>query len=262
MTSGLDDYLSVLDRRADLLDALVDGPTEKRELVEVLGVSRSTIDRAVRELEGGDLVERRNGAVALTFLGRLSYASYVRYRREVVTVERFADVLRHLDASAPLPPMVLDGAEIYRPDPPATHRPYTIGWEALENATEVKGLARAVTNRESPDRFHEALFGGGLELELVGTSAMIDHLRETRAAELAQVIQDGALSLYRYDDVPFGLFVFDPGSPDGSVIVLVYDETDQVAGMIRNRRGYVVDWGVAFVRRIRETAEPVGHSLD
>ncbi|MFT4964042.1 MAG: putative transcriptional regulator, partial [Halobacteriales archaeon] len=51
MKSRSGDLLSVLERRADVLDALMDGPEQKRGLVKTLNVSRSTVDRAIRKLE-------------------------------------------------------------------------------------------------------------------------------------------------------------------------------------------------------------------
>ncbi|MFC6724286.1 helix-turn-helix transcriptional regulator [Halobium palmae] len=48
---------TVLDR-FDLVDRLTDGPKEKRELTEELSVSRSTVNRAIRDLESLGLVER------------------------------------------------------------------------------------------------------------------------------------------------------------------------------------------------------------
>ncbi|MFC6724287.1 MarR family transcriptional regulator, partial [Halobium palmae] len=48
--------------RFDLLELLLDEPADKRELTAALPVSRSTVNRALRDLERLDLVERVDGA--------------------------------------------------------------------------------------------------------------------------------------------------------------------------------------------------------
>ncbi|MFC4359790.1 helix-turn-helix transcriptional regulator [Halobium salinum] len=56
--------------RSELIDRLLDGPKEKRELVEELPVSRSTVNRAIRELETLELVERVDEGYRVTDLCR------------------------------------------------------------------------------------------------------------------------------------------------------------------------------------------------
>jgi hypothetical protein len=156
-----------------------------------------------------------------------------------------------------LPPWVLEGAELHRPEPPAGHRPYVTARADVADATEIKAIASTITDPESPDRFGEAVVENGAELELIGTPGVLGYLVETRDEALSRAIREGLVTTYEHDDIPFGLYVFDPDTPDATVVVTVYDEKGQLAGMIRNRRDYVVDWAVSFFRGMREDADPV-----
>ncbi len=52
------DYLSRSPNRVVILDALTEGPSSRRELEEVTGVSRTTLDRIINELESRGWAER------------------------------------------------------------------------------------------------------------------------------------------------------------------------------------------------------------
>jgi predicted transcriptional regulator len=256
MTSGWGDLLSLLERRADVLDELVGGPREKRDLVDALDVSRSTVDRAIRELEADDLIDRTCDGVAITFLGRVALSSHLRHRRGVATLERMRDVLQYLDPSAPLPLWVLEGADVHRPDPPAVHRPYETVRSDLAAAEEIQGLSKAITDPVGIERFREFVLEGGMEIEIVGTPGIVEHLLEHHPEDVARASDEGSLALYEHDDVPFGLFVCDPEAGNGTVLVFVYDD-GQLAGVIRNRRLPVVEWAASLFRGVREAATPV-----
>ena len=254
MESGWGNLVSLLDRRADVLDRLADGPTEKRDLVHDLQVSRSTVDRAVRELEAHSLVERSDGDVRITLLGRLALAAHVRYRREVATLDRYGDVLEHLDSSAPLPPWVLVGADLHRPEPPRVTYPKERSRSELEDVGRIRGLTKAITDPLKLDLLRDRLLNGDVDAQFVVTTDVLEHLREKRGEELVRAIGNGGLTLYERESLPFGLIVTDPETPDATVLISIY-QNGQLAGTLRNRRTAVVDWALALVETIREDAD-------
>jgi len=65
---------AVLADRAGVLRRLAEGPVHKRDLVDELGHSRRTVDRAITELESVDLVERCDEGFSATTAGRLALA--------------------------------------------------------------------------------------------------------------------------------------------------------------------------------------------
>ena len=72
------DTIELLLQRNDVFEQLSTQPTPKRDLAEGLDVSRSTIDRALREIESAGLAERCNDGVTLTLCGRLVVEEFER----------------------------------------------------------------------------------------------------------------------------------------------------------------------------------------
>ena len=65
------EIFDILLSRIDVVEKLLEEPSDKRGLVDELDVSRSTIDRSTRELETAELAQYSNGRFELTSLGRM-----------------------------------------------------------------------------------------------------------------------------------------------------------------------------------------------
>lgn len=70
MTGSPPELSTTLAKRFECLAALVDQPRTKSELDEVLDYSRSTLDRAIRDLRDVNLVAYEDGIWKPTFLGQ------------------------------------------------------------------------------------------------------------------------------------------------------------------------------------------------
>src|SRR6056297_4211338 len=93
------DAIETVGRRADFLERLAEEPLRKRAMVDALGHSRSTVDRAIAALEEAGLVERTDEGYVSTLAGRLAVERY----REYV-----ADSAAVLDAGGVLAPLPTD----------------------------------------------------------------------------------------------------------------------------------------------------------
>ncbi|MFP8954043.1 hypothetical protein ACLI4Z_13910 [Natrialbaceae archaeon A-arb3/5] len=67
--------ITVLDR-GDVLSEIIRGANQKRTIDERLSISRPTIDRAIRELEEQNLVNRTGGKASVTPLGEMAHKVY------------------------------------------------------------------------------------------------------------------------------------------------------------------------------------------
>ena len=92
------ELVDVVERRLDFLERLAAEPLRKHELVDALGHSRSTVNRAIDELEATGLVAGETDGYRTTLSGRLLAEGY----RELLTVAddlaAAGDVLDPLDA--------------------------------------------------------------------------------------------------------------------------------------------------------------------
>jgi predicted transcriptional regulator len=88
--------LDVLEQRIHALEAVRESGKDKRELVESLDCSRSTVDRSIRELESRGLVAYSAGEYHPTTFGRLALGEYRRFEERVETMKRLKPALEWL----------------------------------------------------------------------------------------------------------------------------------------------------------------------
>jgi predicted transcriptional regulator len=95
----IDEFVG-LTRRSPVLGALREGPLDRRDLQERVGVSRPTIHRQIRALESDGLVVKRDGAFVLTPVGELAAAEFARTFEVMGTVSTLSRVVQWLPVSA------------------------------------------------------------------------------------------------------------------------------------------------------------------
>lgn len=95
-----------------MFERLLDGPSYKRDLVASVDRSRSTVDRAVRELEAAGLVERADGGYVATVAGQLAAEEYRTATDSLATVEAAVAALEPLPYDARLSGELLADATV------------------------------------------------------------------------------------------------------------------------------------------------------
>lgn len=245
---------TLLDRQ-EFVDALLDGSKDKRTLVSATDVSRSTVNRAVRDLEGQELVERVNGEYRTTAYGELLADEFTSLLDTAAFAWNVRDVLEQI------PTDVLDfdlarlaGASITTPMPANPSAP-------LERVVEIKRTAsslRSLASGRSPgalDAHERGLEAGDAHFESVLSDGLLSWLAADadRRQRVADLLAYDDLDVYVSEDdieIPLGItedvVFFGVVSPEGAPIALV-ESTDQV----------VRDWAVDTFEATRDAAESV-----
>lgn len=248
------DAIRTLLQRSDLLGRLADGPATKRDLRDDLEVSRSTIYKAVRELEGRGLVEQDEGSVRLTLSGRLLVSRYREFEASVSAVQRQQSLLAALPADAPLSPALLDGADSVLAEPVAPDRPLNYLEDVIREADQVVGFAPVALQRYV-ELFHQQLAGGGLTADVVFERAVLDRIRDDYGDRLREGLETDRYTFRATDaDLPFGLVV---AEETRQVAVAVYGENGDAKGVIANDTPAALDWGLDVFERYREEAAKI-----
>lgn len=130
--------LDVVASREDVLAELIDGPVDKRDLTDRVDASRSTVDRAVRELEDAGLAKRQSRGYVATLVGRLGLDCFRAYRREARTLFGAEDALEPLPADCDLPLEFVGTAETEVASRPAPYRPMQRVHDAIAAADEFR----------------------------------------------------------------------------------------------------------------------------
>lgn len=255
MSSGVEDLLATLHRRADVLDLLTDGPHDKSEILAELDVSRSTVDRALRELETYNCVTREDGAFVATLVGRVLLETYDSHFANVDGISRATDVLVNLPQSAPVSPEMLAGAEVLRPEAPAPHLPHDILEDIVTEAEQCYGFSVAMTNTRVVDLLRERAVEG-VPIELVFSPAMVAHVRNGFAEPIREAATEGTMDLYENDGLPFGLLIGEMGDRT-RVAVVIYGPRSELAGIVHNDTPEAVTWARILYRTHRREATPI-----
>lgn len=251
-TSGPEsDVIEAIARRIGIVELLVGGRMGRRDLVEELGVSRSTVDRAVRELESLGLVEGTDGGLDATLPGRLVAREYRRFAGTVGAVADAQELLVGLPSEAAMSAALLRGATVRRAEPSAVHRPLQPVRRLVRSASRYRGFSVAVTDPEFRRVFREAC-EAGTEVEFVVAEAVARHLRTEHAGLFAHE----SFEVFVHDDLPYGLGLGE-ASGDAEVAVVVYGPEGELRGTISNDASEAVAWADALYRRYRAEATPL-----
>ena len=239
--SNLQETIQTVVKRADALDRLAGGPTSKRDLRDDLGISRSTVYKAVRELEEQGLVEEDGGAVRLTLYGWLIVNRYQSFTKTVEDTTRQRSLLSVLPDDAPVTTDLLVGADAVLSDPVAPDRPLNYLEDLIRASEHIVGFAPTAFRRYV-ELFHEQLVADDLTADIVLERCVVERLREDYGDRFQKSVEADCYSLWRTcESIPFGLVVAE-GDRD-EVAVVAHDESVDAKGVITNDKTAAIDWG-------------------
>lgn len=248
------EVVETLSRRRRILAALEDRPRRKRDLVDALDRSRSTIDRAIRELETLGFVERGGGTCRLTAAGRLALAEHRRSVDVFAAITDACDLLADVPPDAPMSPAMLEGATIHEPAPYAPNEAVKAIMDRLDDAERFRAAIVADRIPRFRQRLAELSVDGSLDHEAVLTADLAAHLFATHTEQMRTAMIDGDVDLYRTPSLPYDLGVLETDSRSVA-IVIVSDPDESITGVITNDSPAAVEWAETTYRRFRATAE-------
>ncbi|QLC34013.1 GntR family transcriptional regulator [Halarchaeum sp. CBA1220] len=207
MTGDPERFARLLVQRAPVLHSLDGANASKAELADDLGVSRSTVDRAVRDLESVYAVERRDGTVTLTLVGRLALTAYDAFQTDLRSLTG-CDGLTHLDADTPVTLDVVRGATTVTASPGAPHQPVSAFVDFVEDAvhvelyatmvlpTVVDAIARRIEEGLTVDAY---LNGAALDALLADHSETATRVLDSSRVTVAETAADYCFDFARFD---------------------------------------------------------------
>ncbi|ELZ70531.1 transcriptional regulator [Haloferax sp. Atlit-10N] len=248
--SEADEVFDVLASRADVLEAVVRQPRTTAELVSGLPVSRSTVDRGLRELERAGFVETSDRVHRPTLAGRMALDTYSNFVECLDDIDAAAAVLDSLDSDAPLAPVFLDGCEVVATDDglgPVLSKLTSF----VEGSTSIRGLVRGALPSQV-DAYHRAVVEDGTPVDLVATDDVVQRLVTAYRPQLAEAWSVSSFSLRSVESLPYSLVVSD--LPDGPVAFLVAYSERGLAGVVYNDSPAAVAWARERIEDCRADA--------
>ena len=253
MTDGERDptaLADVLRKRSSLLETLADGPLTQRDLRDELDVSRSTVYKALQELESAGLVVGCPEGYALTGLGRLAWR---RHDAHLARLDRLT-VADRLLASVPpdqrLPLSLFEHGRVYVSGRHAPERPL----EQMEARSEVADRLRCFSPSGMPrylGNIHERVEADRQTATLVLERPALERL-EAEYDRFEAVRSEPDIEFRRVrEELPFALVLFD----DGELGFFAYDDGVLVGGAFSDDPD-VVRWGERRFERRYERSNP------
>ena len=251
-------FLSVMDRRSDLLRLLGARALTKPELEDELDVSRSTIDRGLRDLEAKALVERTPDGYRQSLCGRLALSEYDRFTGRIEGLCESSELLEGLDRETDISPTMLEGAEVVSADRTEPHRPLEVLYGLVDRAESVQGFAPAV-HPQQVETYRRRVTDHGMTADLVVTADVVERLVASYADDFEAVVDTAAVRFRQTDkQLPYSLTV---AETDTSAVaaVMVY-ASEGIRGCIHNDAPEAVTWARKRFDDVAATATPIGAS--
>ncbi|UWG47627.1 Transcriptional regulator, contains HTH domain [Halanaeroarchaeum sp. HSR-CO] len=251
---GCDDVeclIGLLSRRYDLLEALTDDPRTKNELESSLGVSRSTIDRAVRSLEEESIVVRGMDGVRLTLLGRIALDGYRQFRTGLEGLDLARPLVSSQESDEKIPFELFERADIINANRQSPHRPIVGLQQFLEDASTVKSIATALLP-EYVEFYHNQVVDHEMDVELVVLSSVLDELLATYWESMNDALSTGRLTIFETSaEPPYSLKI---GETDTTEVSIVTYGDQGVTGFIRSESRVAVEWAQELYQRTKANA--------
>ncbi|WP_336134934.1 helix-turn-helix transcriptional regulator [Natronomonas amylolytica] len=241
----------LLDKRADLLACLADGAKSQRGLREELDRSRSTVYKAVTELEEAGLVTEGADGYELTGVGRLAWRRHDAYRARLDRLVTAEPILNAIPADARVPLSAFEHGRVIVPGRHAPERPL----DHLETRAEGADTLRCFSPAGMPRYFsdiHEQVAAADLTAKLVIEDDGIDRVK-TAYDHFEAAVEDPSFDVRIADDeLPFAVVVFD----EAELGLFVYED-GSLAGAAFCDDEAVLTWGERLFERVHEQARPV-----
>jgi tetratricopeptide (TPR) repeat protein/DNA-binding transcriptional ArsR family regulator len=265
---GVDDRIDLVAKRVDLLEALAAGPRYKPALVEATGDSRSTVDRAIRDLEAAGLAERTDEGFRATLAGRLAAERYRAFVAEETSVLDAVGFLRSLPHDCDLPFEAVRESRTETVGSPA--RAFEVTAEPLRTAARYAAFLPELRDSRHLRLAHARVRGDGTALELLVTDRVLERLRTEFPRLAADLATSDGVYVWRVTDEdarPYALFLARADGAGGveaeadGPTVSVVSTTGEESGVLTATAPSAVEWAEATLASLRADATDVTEDL-
>lgn len=204
--------VTVLRQRAEIVAHLREKPLGKPTLVEELDIARSTLDRAIRDLEAVGIVTYSDGKYAVTPVGeRLARNFFAFLERVELTMELEPFLLWAPIDEFDLDLRVLTDAEMVIPEPANPYATIERRVQRVKHMDQERSML-PLAGLHAHEAAHERIVENGAESELIVDSGVADVMFSDPAfAGLTEeMVTTDRFALYVSDEpIPYYIGVFD-----------------------------------------------------
>lgn len=249
-------YLTRSRNRVRILDAVASDPLPPRELAELTGASRSTLQRILSELEERGWVRRtRGGSYETTSTGSHVINVLLPFIGSMDAIHQLGEAVAALPAeSLSIDIRYFEDANVVRPEPNDPNAPGAFFTKSIRETETLRCVVDIAAPLSLEESMRDNVANGALQSEHVLSNRLFRYNRgdRERAQTWKELTECGA-DVYRYaGDIPCNVFILDETvllgetPPEGEGCVLI--ETDSEP---------VLAWAHEFVEEYRGKADPI-----
>lgn len=193
-------------RRAPILAALRSEPATPSDLVDELGISRSTIHRAKESLVELGLVVQPNSHLQLTGLGEIFADETQQYSARIRAAQSLQPFLNTID-TCKIPIEHFANAKVTKPMSRRPHMSVRRIVKLIEESDSLQMFSTVISPIYVDVGYREMT--SGMEIEAVFDEQAIDIMLSEYPEKTYETVKTGNFDVHVHDGLPFELFLFD-----------------------------------------------------
>lgn len=248
-----DEFIEKIGKRARILDSLLAEPKDKRDLTDDLDISRSTINRGIRELEAVGAIEYVDGEFVPTVCGREAATKYRCFREQMETIQQLEPFLRWIPPDEfEVDLEHLSEASLHLPDP---SDPYSMINHHVETLRETETI-RAVlpfVGLHATEAVHERVVDHGARSEIIVQAETAETLLSGDYERfMREMSTTGRLDVYVTErPIPYYLGRLD------DLVQIGVDQHSEPRAILDSTDATVRDWAAEKYQSFKRTAQPI-----
>lgn len=248
------ELLDLITDRKDTLAYLAETSAYKRDMVEDLEVSRSTVDRAVSELMDMKLIWRSDSGYEITKKGEIGLETVRSTLDTLETLDKATELLQWLPENTEIPPCVIEQGDVYLSEPPAPVSPIDRGISRLKKCRKVIALSYSDTQPEFNEIFLERIFDEQFTAEIIFRETLADHLLSQHQEYIGDLLERDTLRFWVSDSITFALFIFYMDD-DTFVHLVSHGSSGEYRGHIETSLPTAVEWAESYFSKIKSESQ-------
>jgi len=238
------EVLNTVIQRQCIIQLIATDSYTKPQLVDQLDVSRSTVDRALRELEQYGMMDKNDSQYTLNPYGQFIYQTCMYYYDVLKKSLELWDIRNDIHNSGQLPPNVLNDSEVIVPAESIPDLPAKKLFEDIESVLSLHLVLPVLTYRIY-DNLRQFVSDEDSSLELILPPEGLQSLRQFEddcCIEASTLITDAT------NIPPYGFGLYGDGDENGKMNIMIFSNNG-VCGLIQNNSRISVFLGRGKIRK-------------
>lgn len=245
---------SVVLKRWGIIESLREESQDKRELVDSVSSSRSTVNRATRELESMGVVEYGEGEYVVTPLGRTIADGFNQVMESVELRLELEPFLRWIpNNQRDFELQQLADAELFLPEPGDPWAMVNRHVTVLGQTDDIRCVLPLV-GLHGHEAAYEQIVEAGARGEIVAQPEVVETMKTNPSyAELTkEMAETGRFQMYQYDgQIPYFVGLLD------NIVQIGVDEDGEPRALVETRDPNAREWAANKIEEYKQQADTV-----